>query len=124
MATGKLQEDVTLLDVLIDGFEKNEVTGGFHWRSLPMLDESAAVRKFSSLSAEARAWKGPSSRERHEPTRELVAWPDLEIRRAGRALMIRVRAPSFDAWWHERRTWEGDPMAAIFDWLAEERAGA
>jgi hypothetical protein len=46
-------EDATLLDVLVDGFEKNESLRGFHWRVLPMNDEPAAVRKFASLADEA-----------------------------------------------------------------------
>ncbi len=25
------------------------------------------------------------------------------------------------ALWHEERTWQGDPMRPIFDWIAEER---
>lgn len=40
--------DATLLDVLIDGFEKNEVLRGFHGRLLPMPDEAAAVEKFTA----------------------------------------------------------------------------
>jgi hypothetical protein len=111
MTEGKAQEDVTLLDVLIDGFEKNEIMYGFHWRDLPMPDEDAATRKFASLDQEARAWKGAPAREASEPGRRLAAWADLEIRQAGRAIMVRARAPWFSAWWHDRRTWEGDPMA-------------
>ena len=52
------QEDATLLDVLIDGFEKNEVMDGFHWRNLPMPDEDAAIQKFRALLDDARRWKG------------------------------------------------------------------
>ena len=77
MIEGTRQEDVTLLDVLVDGFEKNETMGGFHWRSLPMPDEAAAVRKFALLAAEAMAWKGKPLREQHELTRRIVAWADL-----------------------------------------------
>jgi hypothetical protein len=36
MPNGKSPEDASLLDVLIDGFEKNEVLDGFHPRDLPM----------------------------------------------------------------------------------------
>jgi hypothetical protein len=39
------QDAATLLDILVDGFEKNEVFGGFHRRELPMPDESTAARK-------------------------------------------------------------------------------
>jgi len=42
MAEGRTPDDATLLDVLIDGFEKNELIDGFHWRQLPMPNEHAA----------------------------------------------------------------------------------
>ena len=115
-------EDATLLDVLIDGFEKNEMLGGWHWRQLPVPDETAAAEKFASLVEEAQRWKGPPARVEDTSTRRLASWPDLEIRQAGRGLMVRARAPRFDDWWHDARTWQSDPMAAIFAWIAEERA--
>jgi hypothetical protein len=115
------QEDATLLDVLIDGFEKNEVLDGFHWRDLPMADEDAAVRKFAALVDEARRWKGEPARLQREAARGLAAWPDLEIRQAGRGVMVRARAPRFGAWWHARETWEGDPIGPIHHWIAEDR---
>jgi hypothetical protein len=115
------QEDATLLDVLVDGFEKNEVLHGFHWRELPMADENAATEKFAALSEEARRWKGPPIRAHDVPPRHLVAWHDLEIRQGGRGIMVRARAPRFDSWWHDGRTWSGDPMGPILAWIAEER---
>jgi hypothetical protein len=115
------QEAVTLLDILIDGFEKNEVFRGFHRRELPMPDEGAAVRRFDALSEEARRWKGPPERQQEDVMRRLVAWPDLEIRQAGRGVMVLARAPGFDAWWHGEQTWDGDPMGAVRDWLREDR---
>jgi len=121
MVQGKSQEDATLLDVLIDGFEKNEILDGYHWRELPMPDEATAIRKLASLADEARAWKGPPTREDQESPRRIVAWPDLEIRQAGRGIMIRVRAPWFSTWWQGMATWDGDPLGPISDWIAEER---
>jgi hypothetical protein len=115
------QEDATLLDILIDGFEKNEILDGFHWRNLPMPDEDAAVRKFGALVDEARRWKGPPARLQEEPPRRVAAWPDLEIRQVGRGIMVRARAPWFDTWWHERKTWADDPMGPIYEWLEAER---
>jgi hypothetical protein len=115
------QEDATLLDVLIDGFEKNEIFDGFHWRDLPMPDDEAAARKFASLLEEARHWKGQPSRMQDGPVRRLAAWPDLEIRQAGRGVRVFARAPWFDTWWHDKRTWSGDPMGPIRDWLKEDR---
>lgn len=67
MAERKTPDDATLLDVLIDGFEKNELMDGFHWRQLPMSDEGAAARKFSSLVDEARQWKGSPTRVEETP---------------------------------------------------------
>lgn len=121
MTRSKLQQDATLLDVLIDGFEKNEILRGFHWRDLPMPDEDTAVAKFAGLVEEARRWKGTPERTQEERGRRLVAWQDLEIRQAGRGIMVRVRAPWFNEWWSDRATWAGDPSGPIHDWIAEER---
>jgi hypothetical protein len=35
--------------------------------------------------------------------------------------MIRARAPWFDSWWHDKQTWDGEPMDLLYDWLREER---
>lgn len=121
MRNGTSQEDATLLDILIDGFEKNEIMDGFHWRNLPMPDEAATVRKFVTLTDEARRWKGEPARFEEAGPRRIATWQDLEIRQIGRGIMVRARAPWFDSWWHERMTWEGDPMGPIYDWLEEER---
>lgn len=120
MTRGKRQQDATLLDVLIDGFEKNEILRGFHWRDLPMPDDGTAARKFASLTDEAQRWKGPPIRTEERAGRRLAAWPDLEIRQAGRGVMVRVRAPWFNRWWHEPTTWEGNPLGPIFDWIEED----
>jgi hypothetical protein len=118
---GTTQKDATLLDILIDGFEKNEVLGGFHWRELPLPDEADAVAKFGALVQEARRWKGPPSELKEGKARRFASWPDLEIRQAGRGVVVRVRPPRFD-WWHEQDTWQDDPMAGIHDWISEEPA--
>ncbi len=121
MANSISQHAATLLDIIIDGFEKNEILDGFHSRELPMPDEPSAVRKFAELEEEARRWKGPPPRVLDGPARRLAAWPDLELRQAGRGVMVRARAPRFSAWWHDADTWRADPMAAIFEWLDDER---
>lgn len=118
----KSQEEASLLDVLIDGFEKNEILDGFHWRNLPMPDVPAAIRKFDALADEARKWKGEPAREQTSSVRRLVAWPDLEIRQSGRALMVRARAPWFSDWWNASKTWADDPMQDLYAWLEEERS--
>lgn len=121
---GTLPEDATLLDVLVDGFEKNEILADFHWRTLPMPDEASAARKFAALCDEARRWKGAPSERRVEPPRRLAAWADLEIRQAGRGIMVRARAPWFTSWREQRATWSDDPMGPIYDWLHEDERSA
>lgn len=112
--------DATLLDVLVDGFEKNEVVDGFHWRLLPLPDEHAAASKFGALIAEARRWKGPPARVEERGDRRLSAWPDLEIRVVGRGVVVRARMSRFNDWWHDKLTWQGDPMGPAFDWITNE----
>ena len=124
MATGKLCEDATLIDVLVDGFERNEVLRGFHDRVLPLPDEASAVRKFGSFVHEAVHWKGPPLRRDKDRRRRLAAWADLEIRQAGRGVTVRVKAPRFSDWWQDASTWAGDPLREIYEWLAEEAARA
>jgi len=89
-----------------------------------MLDEHAARQKFVELCDAAQRWKGAPIATQDDRGRRLAAWTDLELRQAGRAIMVRVRAPRFGAWWHQEETWEGDPMAQIFDWLESERSEA
>ncbi|HVH42471.1 MAG TPA: hypothetical protein VM925_09005 [Labilithrix sp.] len=122
MQCDKERQDVTLIDVLIDGFEKNEIMRGFHWRSLPMPDEGTARAKFDALVDEARRWKGPPTRENLRSERRIAAWSDIEIRQVGRGIMVLVRAPGFDAWWHDKSTWKDDPMGALYKWVKEDRA--
>lgn len=122
MRSGKLPEDVTLLDILVDGFEKNEVLDGFHWRTLPMPDEAAAVRKYAALANEGERWKGQPTRRDEQPERRITAWADLEIRQAGRGIMVRARAPWFATWWHDAATWRDDPMDQFYEWLEQERS--
>jgi hypothetical protein len=121
MVDRKLQTDATLLDVLIDGFEKNEVVHGYHWRDLPLPDEDAALAKFAQLAEEARRWKGTPTRAHEEGGRRVIGWPDLEIRQAGRGILVRARAPGFADWWHDRETWAGDPLGPVHEWIDERR---
>jgi hypothetical protein len=115
------QDDVTLLDLLIAGFEQNDIWEGYHWRRLPLADAAAAVRKFNALVEEARRWRGPALRSAVRDGRRLAAWDDLELRQAGRAILLRVRAPQVANWWHDKATWAGEPLGPIYDWLEEEK---
>ena len=119
-----MEHDITLLDILIDGFEKNEILRGYHWRTLPMPDEAGAIQTFESLVEEARRWKGQPRRVLDGRSRRLASWPDLEIRQLGRGILIRARAPNFDRWWHEETTWKGDPVGPIFEWIEEDERTA
>jgi hypothetical protein len=114
--------EATLLDVLIDGFEKNEILHGYHIRTLPLPDEGSAIAKFTEFAAEARRWKGQPVLEVTEERRRRVAWDDLEIRQARRGVLVLVRAPRFSRWWHEAATWTDDPMGATYEWLDDDRA--
>ncbi len=82
-------EHATLLDILIDGFEKNESMYGHHWRKLPPGDEAAAIQKFTEFVAEARSWKGAPLDERSEGPRRLARWP-VSPRRAASAGVLRA----------------------------------
>lgn len=114
--------DVSLLDILIDGFEKNEVEAGYHRRDLPMHDEDAAAKRFAAWAREATSWKGTPAASDHAGPRRFVRWPDLEILQAGRGVRVLARAPSFDSWWHESATWAGDPLGLVRAWMAERNA--
>jgi hypothetical protein len=116
------QDAVTLLGLLIAGFENNEVSNGYHSRALPMSDKEAAMRKFATLCAEAERWHGAPLRFEQGFGRQLALWPQLEIRQAGRAILVRVPAPRFDSWWHSPATWAGDPLRPMTDWIEEEDA--
>lgn len=91
---------------------------------LPLQSEGAALEKFLALAEEARRWKGEPTRTVDADTRRLVGWADLEIRQAGRGVVVRVRAPWFSGWWCDPATWQGEPMGRVYDWLAEEDRAA
>jgi hypothetical protein len=54
-------EDATLLEVLADGFEKNETLSSWFWRQLPLPDVASASRKYDELHAELLRWKGSAA---------------------------------------------------------------
>ena len=119
MQHAKPPQDTTLLELLIDGFEKNEVLGGFHMRTLPLPDEATAAGKFAEFIDEVRRWKGEPATGISTPERQLAAWSDMEIRQAGRGVMVRVRQPRFE-WWHLAASWADHPMQQIYDWIDED----
>jgi hypothetical protein len=111
--------EATLIDILVDGFEKNEVLGRFHDRSLPLSTVEEARTKFESLCDEATRWKGEPLRREHSGPRQLAVWSDLEIRQAGRGVLVLAAAPCFDHWWHDASTWADNPMGDVRRWVLE-----
>ncbi len=118
---GRKPEQATLIDVLVDGFEKNEVIHGYHWRKLPLPDEAAAARKFAAFVEEATRWKGTPSHLEDNGPRRIAEWDDLEIRQAGAGILVRVSTAGFISWWHDKQTWHGKPLDPVWDWLDEDR---
>lgn len=118
--TSRSPLQATLLDVLIDGFEKNEIMDGFHDRVLPLPTELDAQTKFVELANEATLWMGAPTSATDTGRRRLVVWSNLELRQAGRGILIRARAPWFSDWWHLDETWNGEPLGELYEWLAEE----
>jgi len=74
MTTCNQPQNATLVDLLIDGFEKYEMLGGFHMRTLPLPDDAAAARKFGEFFEEARRGKGESLHAEATAERQLVRW--------------------------------------------------
>jgi len=85
-----------------------------------MPDEAAAIRKFEELSAEGRRWKGTPTLERALDGRRIIAWPDLEIRQAGRGIRVRAR-PCWELCRDDGSLWQDDPMGPMWDWFDEEK---
>ena len=85
------------------------------------VELARARAKFDSLSVEVTAWKGLAVDTTDKDGRASATWADLELRQAGRGILIRVLAPWFGDWWHAANTWDDDPMDQLYDWLAEDR---
>jgi hypothetical protein len=85
-------------------------------------DAGRELRPQPVLGARRRsdALEGAPARAVEDVGRALAAWPDLEVRRAGRGIVVRARAPWFSEWWHDRETWNGDPMDPVHAWIAED----
>lgn len=119
MIMTKTPQTASLLDIIIDGFEGGqgalETTHGWRFRQLPMSSETEAFAKFKELAVEALRWKGDGiSRSGNH-----VEWPDLQIWTRGRGILVLVRDPNFDSWWHKPETWGGDdddnnPMEQVY----------
>src|SRR5687767_6210738 len=81
-------DKVTLIDLLLDGFEKNESIDNWYWRQLPAPDEATAIRKFDEFAAEGRRWKGEPLETVEDPDRRALVWADFQIRQKGRGVIV------------------------------------
>ena len=79
------------------------------------------MRKVLGVDRRGAPVEGPPTRVDEQPARRLNAWPDFEIRLAGRGLLLRARMSGFNEWWHDEQTWQGEPMGPALDWIAEDR---
>jgi hypothetical protein len=113
-------DDVTLIGLLLDGFEKNESIRGWHWRELPAPEEATAIAKFQEFAAEARRWKGEPRATVSESARRAVVWDDFQIRQQGRGVLVAGKSGGIGALWHADGTWKDDPMADVYDWFSSE----
>jgi hypothetical protein len=111
--------DVTLIDLLMDGFEKNESIDNWFWRQLPAPDDATAIRKFEEFAAEGRRWKGAPLESVSDSDRRAVVWSDLQIRQQGRGVIVAGKSEHIAPVWYESNTWNGDPMGDVFAWLSE-----
>lgn len=60
-------DEATLLDVLIDAFEKNEAIYGFHFRTLPLQDEATAIVRYHVLADEPGAGRPSRGKRSRAP---------------------------------------------------------
>ena len=120
----KSRDKITLLEVLTDGFEKNEILYGYHTRVLPLPTEPDAIAKFGEFVDEVKRWQGEPKRSLEQTGRRLAAWSDLEIRQAGCGVMVRVSSAWFTDWWSDENVWAHDPLGDVYEWLAEDTKSA
>ena len=109
-------EETSLLGVLIDCFEKNEMLEGWFMRQLPLADPQTAARKYRAFRDELVRWKGPPMAEDEGEGWQRADWGDIRMKHAGRGIMIWVRQAGVSKWWHEDETWADDPLAKVWDW--------
>ena len=109
-------EETTLLAVLVDCFEKNEVIDGCFHRWLPLGDPQTADRKFREFRDELARWKGSPRAEDAGLGWQRADWGDIRIKQGGRGIMVWVARTGVRDWWHAEETWDGDPLADVWDW--------
>jgi hypothetical protein len=113
-------EDMSLLGVLMDCFEKNEIWDGWFLRRLPLADATTAARKYREFRDELVRWKGAPRAEETGETWRRSDWGDIRVKQAGRGIMIWARSDGVSDWWHESESWQGDPLAEAWHWEAAQ----
>jgi hypothetical protein len=111
--------DVTLIDLLMNGFEKNESIGNWFWRQLPAPDDATAIRKFEEFAAEGRRWKGEPLESVSDSDGRAIVWSDLQVRQKGRGVIVAGRSETIAQVWYANSSWNEDPMGEVFDWFSE-----
>lgn len=109
-------EETSLLGMLADCFEKNELIEGWFRRELPLADPPAAGRKYREFREELVRWKGRPQAEDAGPGWQRADWGDIRMKQAGRGIMVWLRSAGVSQWWHESRIWAGDPLADAWEW--------
>jgi hypothetical protein len=112
-------DDVTLIDLLMNGFEKNECFDDWFWRQLPAPDDATAIRKFEEFAAEGRRWKGEPLETVSESDGRAIVWSDLQVRQKGRGVLVAGKSGNIASLWYADSTWNGDPMGDVFGWFSE-----
>jgi hypothetical protein len=121
MDRAKPDDQLTLLDVLIDGFRKNEILDGYHMRDLTLPNEAKAIGVFGSFE-EATRWQGAPLRTFERARRRLAAWRNFDIRQLGRHLVVRVWSPWMRDWRYDVTTTDADDADSdeLGQWLADD----
>jgi hypothetical protein len=101
----------SLATVLVDGFEKNEILGGWHERVCPFSTDADARAAFETWAVELRSWLGPPSLA-HD---DRYAWGDrARILVSGRGVGVWITCDArFREVWADQRTWEGQPLVGL-----------
>ena len=112
-------EDLTLLAVLSQCFEVDEMIDGYHLRTAPFGSETVAVARFAQWKSEIEHWLGPREGEDAGGDGEdwqRAWWPDLRMKRTGRGIAFWVRSARVERWWHDTELWEDPGLDGLWQW--------
>jgi hypothetical protein len=111
-----MNEDLSLLAALTQCFEKDEIIGGFHLRTVPFRTEEIAAAHFAAWRAELERWLGPPSGADAGNDWQRVWWSELRMKRSCRGLALWVRSARVDQWWHEQDLWQAPGLESLWRW--------